>query len=203
MRFLLALIGLAALLAGGWYFFGDRIPRPWQRKEPVAVSPEAARSAEEKLERLREGGETVRLSDVEFTSYVRYRYQDAFNGQVYDPAVDFEGERVTVTGRFPTDRLPDTRQTRALREFLPDTADVKVSGGLRTLGSGRAALRVDAASFARVPVPADVYPDVLKSAGRRDEPGLAPNEYAIPLPPGVGSARVERGELVLSPPAGR
>ncbi|HEX8692170.1 MAG TPA: hypothetical protein VF746_07115 [Longimicrobium sp.] len=202
MRFLLALIGLAALLAGGWYF-REHIPGPWRKKEPVAVSPEAARSAEEKLERLRSDGETVRLSDVEFTSYVRYRYQDAFSGQVSDPAVDFEGDRVTVTGRFPTDRLPDTRQTRAIREFLPDTADVKVSGGLRTLGPGRAALRVDNASFARVPVPADVYPDVLKSAGRRDEPGLAPNEYAVPLPPGVGSARVERGELVLSPPAGR
>lgn len=198
MRFLLGLIGLALLAVGAWTF-RDRIPGPWQKKEPVEVSQEAAASADEKLARLRDGGETVRLTDVEFTSYLRYRFDQQFAGQLEAPAVDFEGEQVTLTGRFPTDRLPDSRQVRALQEFLPDTADVRVAGGVRTLGPGRVALRVDNASFARVPVPAEVIPEALGRVGRRDEPGLGPNEYAFPLPPGVGSARVEAGELVLAP----
>ena len=193
MRILLALIGLAALLAGAWYF------RPWEKDQPpMQVSPEAAAQAEAKLERLRSDGGTVRLTDVEFTSYVRYRFREQIAGQLDSATVDFEGEKVTVSGRFPTDRLPDTREVRNLREFLPDTADVKVSGGLRPLEPGRAALRLENVSFARVPVPAEVYPDVLKRSGRSDEPGLAPNEYAVRLPPGVKSARVEAGELVLS-----
>ena len=198
MRFLLGLIGLGLLAAGAWYF-RDQIPGPWQEKEPVEVSPEAAASADEKLARLRGGGDTIRLTDVEFTSYLRYRFQEQLAGQLEAPTVDFEGEQVTLSGRFPTDRIPDSRQTRALQEFLPDTADVRVAGGVRTLSPGRVALRVDNASFARVPVPAEVIPEALGRVGRRDEPGLGPNEYAFSLPPGVGSARVEAGQLVLAP----
>ena len=198
MRFLLGLIGLVALAAGAWYF-RDQIPGPWQKDAPVEVSPAAAAAAEEKLDQLRAGGDTVRLSGVELTSYLRYRFQEQLAGQLEAPAVDFEGEEVILTGRFPTDRLPDSRQVRALQEFLPDTADVRVAGGMRTLSPGRVALRVDNASFARVPVPADVIPEALGRVGRRDEPGLAPNEYAFPLRPGVGSARVEAGQLVLAP----
>jgi hypothetical protein len=198
MRFLLGLIGLGLLAAGAWTF-RDRIPGPWQEKEPVEVSPAAAASADEKLARLRSGGDTIRLSDVEFTSYLRYRFQEQLAGQLEAPTVDFEGEQVTLSGRFPTDRLPDSRQVRALQEFHPDTADVHVAGGVRTLSPGRVALRVDNASFARVPVPAEVIPEALGRVGRRDEPGLGPNEYAFSLPPGVGSARVEAGQLVLAP----
>lgn len=198
MRILLVLIGLAALLGGAWYF-RDRIPGLAKEPEVVAVSPAAADQAEEKLERLRSSGDTVHLNEVEFTSYLRYRAPGQLAEQLESTTVDFEGESVTVSGRLPTDRLPDSRQVRAIRAYLPDTADVRVNGGLRTLSPGRAALRVDGVSFAKVPVPSDVYADALKSLGRRDEPGLAPNEYPFPLPPGVGSARVEGGMLVLAP----
>jgi hypothetical protein len=198
MRILLALIGLAALLGGAWYF-RDRIPGLAKEPEVVAVSPAAADQAEEKLERLRSSGDTVHLNEVEFTSYLRYRAPLQIAEQVESVQVDFEGEKVTVSGRLPTDRLPDSRQVRAIRAYLPDTADVRVDGGLRALSPGRAALQVDGVSFAKVPVPAEVYADALKSLGRRDEPGLAPNEYPFPLPPGVGSARVEGGMLVLAP----
>jgi hypothetical protein len=199
MRILLVLIAVAALAAGAW-LFRDLIPG-LGRSEPevTAVSPEAAEQAEKKLERLRSTGDTIHLNEVEFTSYLRYRAPLQIAEQLESAAVDFEGEKLTVSGKLPADRLPDTRQVRAIRNFIPDTADVSVNGGLRTLAPGRAALRVDGVSFARVPVPADVYADALKSLGRRDEPGLGPNEYAFPLPPGVGSARVEAGQLVLSP----
>src|ERR1700741_4402707 len=128
MRFLLGLIGLA-LLAVGAGPFRARIPGPWQQKEPVEVSQAAAASADEKLARLRDGGETVRLSDVEFTSYLRYRFDQQLAGQLEAPTIDFEGEQVTLSGRFPTDRLPDSREVRAVKEFLPDTAEVSVAGG--------------------------------------------------------------------------
>lgn len=202
MRILLALIVVAALLGGAW-MFRDRIPGlGGGEPEVVAVSPEAADQAEEKLERLRSSGDTVHLTEVEFTSYLRYRAPLQIADQVESVQVDFEGEKVTVSGRLPTDRLPDSRQVRAIRAYLPDTADVRVDGGLRTLSPGRAALQVDGVSFAKVPVPSEVYADALKSLGRRDEPGLGANEYAFPLPPGVGSARVEAGRLVLAPAGG-
>jgi hypothetical protein len=198
MRTLLVLIAVAALAAGAW-LFRDMIPGLAREREAVVVSPEAAEQAEKKLERMRASGDTIHLNGVEFTSYLRYRAPLQIADQLESAQVDFAGEGVTFSGRLPKDRLPDTRQVRAIGSFLPDTADVEVKGALRTLSPGRAALRVDGVSFAKLPVPADVYADALKSLGRRDEPGLGANEYAFPLPPGVGSARVEAGQLVLVP----
>jgi hypothetical protein len=200
MRNLLALVGLIAILFAGWKF-RDRIPGPWQHRqaEVTEVSQAAAESAEAKLARMRSSRDTVHLSSVEFTSYLRYRFHDQLANQLDAPSVQFTGDTLTLKGRFPTDRLPDTRDLRAVRDFLPDTADVRLRGQLRTLGPGRAALRIENVSFARVPVPHDVYPDALKRLGRRDEPGLGADEYPFRLPPGVGSARVEGGELVLAP----
>lgn len=201
MRNLLALIGLAALLFVG-YKYRDRIPGPWHHNDVVAmeVSPEAAQSADRKLARMRSSGDTVHLSSVEFTSYLRYRFKDQFTDQLEAPTVQFAGDTLTLNGRFPTDRLPDTRDVSALRDFLPDTADVKVRGQLRTLGPGRGAIRVENVSVAKVPVPRDVYINALKRVGGGGaEPGLGRDEYPFRLPPGVGSARVEGGELVLGP----
>ncbi len=201
MRNLLALIGLIAILVVG-YTYRDRIPGPWRHHEDTEMteaSPAAAEAAEAKLARMRESGDTVHLSSVEFTSYLRYRFREQLANQLDAPTVQFAGDTLTLKGRFPTDRLPDTRELRAVRDFLPDTADVRLRGQLRTLGPGRAALRIDNVSFAKVPVPRDVYPDALKRLGRADEPGLGTDEYPFRLPPGVASARVEGGELVLAP----
>ena len=200
MRNLLALIGLGALLFVG-FKFRDRIPGPWQKKDAVAmqVSPEAAQSAEEKLARMRSSGDTVHLNSVEFTSYLRYRFKDQFTDQLDAPTVQFNGDTLTLNGRFPTERLPDSRETRTLREFLPDTADVRVRGHLRSLSEGRGAIRIDNVSVAKVPVPRDVYINALQRAGVPSEPGIGRDEYPFRLPPGVGSARVEGGELILAP----
>jgi hypothetical protein len=199
MRNLLALIGLGTLLFLG-YKFRDRIPGPWNHAtETMQVSEQAAQSAEEKLARMRSSRDTVHLSSVEFTSYLRYRFQDQFTDQLDAPTVQFTGDTLTLNGRLPTDRLPDTRDVRAIRDFLPDTADVRVRGQLRALGPGRAAIRIDNVSVAKVPVPRDVYINAIKRAGVANDPSAGPGEYPFRLPPGVGSARVEGGELVLGP----
>lgn len=198
-RIAAVLVLVVAVLAGAWLLRGW-IPGPWQRApEALTVSPAAAAQAEAKLDRLRQRGDSVHLSSVEFTSFLRYRWRDPLSRRITAPEVRFRGDTIAVTGRVPTASLPDTRDVRSVRDFLPDTADVEVSGRLRPLPGGRAALRIDALSFARVPVPDDLYPSALDRLGRRSEPGLAPNEYAVRLPPGVGAAAVERGELVLWP----
>jgi hypothetical protein len=200
LRNLLALIGLAALLFAGWTY-RDKIPWRWKQNAaaPTEVSAAAAESAERKLERMRTSGDTVHLNSAEFTSYLRYRFHDQLASQLDSPTVAFSGDTLMLQGRLATSRLPDTRELRAVRDFLPDTAEVRLRGNLRTLGPGRAALRIGSVSFAKVPVPRDVYPDALKRLGRADEPGLAADEYPFRLPPGVSSARVEAGELVLAP----
>ena len=200
LRNLLALVGVAALLVAGW-MYRDKIPWRWNQKGTASteVSEAAAASAEKKLERMRSSGDTIHLNGAEFTSYLRYRFHDQLASQLDAPTVAFTGDTLMLQGRLPTDRLPDTRELRGVREFLPDTAEVRLRGNLRTLGPGRAALRIGSVSVARVPVPHDVFPDALKRLGRADEPGLGADEYPFRLPPGVSSARVEGGELVLAP----
>lgn len=202
----MVLLVLLAVLAGGAWMFRGLIPGPWQRETVVTeVSEEGAVAAEAKLQRLREDGDTVRLSGAEFTSYVRYRMADRFaTGDVELPTITFEGETVKVAGRLPKDRIPEAqlRQLGAGADFVPDTADVGVDGSLRMLAPGRGALKVTSASFARIPIPRDRYLPILDRVGGMDEPGLARDEVAFQLPPGVGAARVENGMLVLAP-AGR
>src|ERR1700741_1640999 len=178
MRNLLALIGVIAIGFGVWTY-RDKIPWRWQQKEAAVteVSPAAAESAERKLERMRTSGDTVHLPGPEFTSYLRYKFRDQLASQLDAPRVAFTGDTLTLPVRVATDQLPDTRELRAVREFLPDTSEVKLRGNLRTLSPGRAALRIDHVSFAKVPVPSTIYPDALKRLGRADEPGLAAAEY--------------------------
>jgi hypothetical protein len=190
------------LLAGGAWYFRGAIPGPWSRTPvPAGISEEAAVSADDKLERMREHGAVVRLSGVEFTSWLRYRMASRVALDLEAPLVSFDGETVRVDGRLPKERIPRREVPRGLGRFLPDTVDVSVSGGLRTIAPGRAALRIERASFAGMPLGRETYLPLLDRVDTGD-PGLREDELAFQLPPGVGAARVEDGELVLSPPGG-
>lgn len=198
----LVLLVLLAVLAGGAWMFRGFIPGLWQERVVTEVSEEAAQSAERKLQRLRTSGDTVRLSGAEFTSYIRFRMAERFStGDVELPMVTFNGETVQVVGRLPRDRIPerDLRRLGPGADFIPDTADVGVNGRLRMLAPGRAALRVEAASFQKFPIPRERYLPILDRIGGMDEPGLARDEVAFQLPRGVGDAHVEDGMLVLAP----
>ena len=197
---MLGVIGILAVLALAVWVFRDRIPGLGRQQSEAAkhVSPEAAKQAQEKLVRMRESGDTVHLSDVEFTSLLRYDLA-GLTGPLREPSVDFVDNTLKLSGRIPTSLLPKSPELEQARRFLPDTADVTVSGSLRTLRPGHAALSVQDVSFARFPVPASYYPQALQGLGRRDEPGAQPNEFPFTLPPGVASAQVEGGEMILTP----
>ncbi|HYW11377.1 MAG TPA: hypothetical protein VE871_05450 [Longimicrobium sp.] len=203
----LVLLVVLLVIGGGLWFFRSLIPGPWQRPDPVIteVSEAGAVAADAKLKRLREDGETVRMNGAEFTSYMRYRMAPRFSADIELPTVAFTGDQVQVAGRLPKDRIPPAqlRQLGSAASFIPDTATVVVGGGLRMLAPGRAALKVTSVSAERFPIPRDRYLPVLDRVGGMDEPGLERDEVAFQLPPGVGSARVENGELVLAPAEGR
>ena len=192
---LLAMVALAAL--GVWYF-RDRIPGLGGKPVATEVSREAAAQAQEKLARMREKGDTVHLTAVEFTSLLRYDLA-GLTGPLRDPSVDFVDNTLKLSGKVPKDLLPSSRELNQVRGFLPDTAEVTVSGSLRTVRPGHSALDVQGVSVAGFPVPSSYYPMALERLGRRNEPGTQPNEFPFTLPPGVASAEVREGELVLSP----
>lgn len=198
-KVLLGILGLVVVaVLAGWLFRGPLL-RLWGAEEVLAtsVSPEAADLAERKLERLRTKGETVRLSDVELTSLLRYRMRDRIPGDLASPAVVFEGDTLRLHGRVPSDRLPD--MPPQVQAFLPDTADVEILGHLRTVQPGQAAIEIRRITVAGLPVPDRLYRRALERLGRTDQPGLGPTDLPFRLPEGVGSARLEGGLLVLSP----
>jgi hypothetical protein len=195
---LTALLAVIVLVGGAW-LFRDHIPGLGVGRTHVEVSPEAAAAAEEKLRRLQEDDVTARLTDVELTSYLRYRTGDVLAGVFHEPMVTFDDEQMRVAGRFPTENLPEAPELDRVRGLLPDTADIVVSGRLRTLPDGRAVFRVESASFARIPIPREMYERIFERMGRGDEPGLTADEFPFPLPNEVGAAAVEDGVLVLTP----
>lgn len=191
---LVAVLLLALAAAGGILY--------WRAMaDPVAteVSPEAAALAEEKLRALREDQEPVELSSVELSSLLRYRAPAWVAGAVGEPSVALSGDTLVLTGKVATERLPSHPDLDALRPMLPDSASVELTGTLRSRGAGEAELEVVEVELAGLPVPARYYPQVLERAGRRAQPGLGPNALAIRLPPGVGTARVQGGVLLLTP----
>jgi hypothetical protein len=202
-RSLGALLGLVVVLAiaagAAWLFREDLMRRFARQPEPVQVSEAAAAMAEAKLERLRDHGEPAQLSGVEISSLIRYRLSGWVPAQLRDPSVALSGDTVRLGGRVPTAELPEVPELDRVRSFLPDTAQVAVTGRLTTLGTGRAAFDVAEVAVSGVPLPARFYPDVLERLGRRNEPGLAPTAVPFALPEGVGSARVENGYLLLAP----
>lgn len=189
------------LLAGAAWLLRDDVARLLGGGEPVAaISPETAALAAAKLERLSERGETARLSGDELTSLIRFRMRDRVPQSLREPMVTLRGDTLRLSGTLPTDQLPPVRELERVRAFLPDTAQVEVAGRLEPLNGGRAAFDIARVSVSGVPIPAHFYPTALERLGRRPEPDLAPTAVPIRLPAGVGEARVEGGELVLSPP---
>ncbi len=196
------LLILLLLVAGvGVWLFWDDLGRLMGAGVPPAaeVSPELAAKAEAKLQRLRTQGDTVRLSTIEVASLARYRYAGWIPGDLQNPSLAMAGDTLLVAGAVPTDRLPELPDLERVRIFLPDTAQVEIAGHLRPIQPGRAAYEVTQISVARVPVPARLYPDLLRRIGQGDQAGLPPNAIMFGLPEGVGSAWVEGGFLVLAP----
>ncbi len=194
------LLAVVALLALGVWFFRDRIPGLGGGGSVAAtkVSPEAAAQAQEKLARMRRDRDTVHLTDVEFTSLLRYDLA-GLTGPLQQPSVDFVDNTLKLTGSVPKDLLPNSPELAQARRFLPDTVEVMVSGSLRPLRAGRGALNVQDVAVARFPVPASYYPLALERLGRRPEAGAEPNEFPFTLPPGIASAEVVGGALILTP----
>jgi hypothetical protein len=190
-----ALVVLVALLAVG-YLFRDRLLGGTH--EPTEASPEVAAAAEAKLQQLRAGGDSVRLSGVEITSLLRYRAPAAALEMVHDPAVEIAGDTIRLTGRVPTDRLPSNADLEKIRLLLPDTANLVVRGTLQSRAPGEAALQLQGVEFAGVPIPPRYYPVILERLGRREEPGLDPRSVGFRLPPSVAGARLSDGYLVLT-----
>ena len=193
------LMAVTLLAMGAWFLRGPIAGLLGMGGEPVEVSPEAAALAEEKIQRLRDDGEPARLSEVELSSLLRYRSPVWLSERVHDPSVAMAGDTFRVSGKIATGELPSHPDLDRVRILLPDSSEVDVVGQVAGLPSGRVALEIQRVEFAGIPIPERYYPDVLQRFGRQDEPGLDPNALAIPLPQGVGGARVEGGYLILTP----
>lgn len=189
------LLVVLALLAVGWWL-SDRVDR---ERIPVEVSVEAADEAERKIERVRSEGEEVQLSGVELSSLFRYRAPVWAVGGVDDADVEMHGDTLVLSGRVATDRLPSHPDLDRIRGLLPESSRVEITGQVRPLRDGSAALNIAQVEFAGIPIPSRYYPEVLDRIGRQPEPGLEPTALALRLPEGVSAARVEGGRLILTP----
>ena len=203
LRRILSLIILLIVVAIVW-LNRDKIKAKLDHirgKDKVVIetaSPKMAEQADRKLLDLKSGKTNrVALGEIELQSLVQYKYRALLPSFVDSPTVILKNDEIEVQARVPVDRLPDVSELGPAQSFLPDTAEVGVSGKLLPLKSGRVALAVDAVKAARIPLPHRLVAGALRKLGRKDEPGLPNDAMAIPLPPGVSSAYVRNDSLIF------
>jgi hypothetical protein len=203
LRGAFTLVLLAIIVVVLW-FQRDRLIVIWHdvqgtRRETVAVaSPELARTAQARLQRLANGDTTsVALTSAELESLVRYEYADLLPSFVDSARASVDDNQLHLSARIPTDRIPLVERAGEMAQLLPDTADIRISGQLIPLSGDRIGFAVDGVHAERVPLPKTLVPGILKSLGRRNEPGLPPEAIALPLPPGVRAAYVRGDSLIL------
>ena len=167
--------------------------------DAIEVSPAAAAAAEVKLTALRTDRTEARLTGHELTSLFRYRPEIWSMGAVLQPQVHMVGDTISVAGKVSTVDLPSDAEIDAIRMLLPDTADVAVSGKVHAGEPGNIVLEIFSMEVAGMPVPRRYYPTILARLGNGDAPPENSATVTIPLPSAVSSARVESGQLVLTP----
>lgn len=201
-----SLIGLflIAVLAVVLFLNRDKISGAWsdlrggKEQTTLGPSPELAEIANEKLLQLKSGeAQTVALSENELQSLLQYKYRQLLPAFVDSPRVELDKGKLMVLARVPVERLPQLNELGEAASFLPDTAEVGVTGQLLPLREGRVALAVDQVRAARIPLPKRLVAGALKKLGRKDEAGLPQDALALPLPPGAGNAYVRGDSLVF------
>jgi hypothetical protein len=167
------------------------------------ASPELADSADRKLAALANGErEVVALSGAELQSLLEFRYTQVLPAFVDSPSIEIRRGRIRVGGRVPVENLPSVRGIGEAAAFLPDTAELAVTGQFLPLGDGRVALGIDDVSSGRIPLPRRLLPGLLRQLGREDEPGLPSDALPLPLPPGARDAYL-RGDSLYRRGVGR
>ncbi|CAN5599383.1 hypothetical protein BH23GEM10_BH23GEM10_13590 [soil metagenome] len=202
MKKVVVLVVLLALLSGAW-LFRDRLRTMLPGAGAGANSGEQptlalADAAGEKLDGLRTGEQSrTALSAIELESLLLFHYRGVLPAFMDSTQIEMVRDQLRLRARVPVDKLPRVDGLAEAAAFLPDTAELTVTGRLLPLEGGRVAFAVDQVSAARFPLPSRLVPGALSRLGRVDEPGLPPDAMALPLPSGVTSAYIRRDSLVL------
>src|SRR5687768_14267872 len=154
--FLLVLALIGGLLASALGFW------PGGREAPDDVSPEAAVSAEAKLQSL-ENGEQVSLTSAELTSLFTYRPEVWTIRPIHSPVVEMAGDSVRLKGRVPKNEIPAEIELGPLRALLPDTTRVDVAGTVHSGTEQSIVLQVGTVEVEGMPVPSRFYSQLLTS----------------------------------------
>lgn len=175
----LALIGgLLASALGFW---------PADAGTSDEISPQAAASAEAKLESVM-NGEEVALTASELTSLFTYRPDVWTIDPILSPIVEMSSDTVRLKGGVPKSAIPSQIELGPLRALLPDTTQVNVAGTVRSRDEQSIILEVATVEVEGMPVPSRFYGQLLQA-----------DALTLPLPAGISAARVEGGELILTP----
>lgn len=203
---LLLILVLAAY--GGWRWGPAVFPRveEWlgvsSGESPAATepTPELADSALTRIQSLQEPEEPteVALTGPEVTSVLRYSVPGLIPDGIRGLEVELKEERVRLMARVALSSFPDLPDLGPVLGILPDTVEVRLEATLLPFGGRQAALLVQDLEASRIPLPRRLIPEILRSLGREDRPGLPPEALLVPLPAGVTSAYIRTDSLILS-----
>jgi hypothetical protein len=195
---------ILVLVAGAAILVWDnrqQVREAWDRSRdrPLEVSPELAAQADDKLATLAgdDGERRVALTGPELQSLIEYRWGGLLPQDVGSPRVGLGQGRITLQANVATARFGGVGELREIVALLPDTTSLRAVGSFVPMADGHVAFEVHELAAASIPLPARLIPTILSRFPRGDEPGLAPNAVAIPLPPGISTVYVSGDSLVF------
>lgn len=194
---------LAVLVVVAWRFGPDLVERVGQelgRTDPAALasSPEMADAALARYVELTEGTRPeVTFSDAEVESILRHRLPNGLPAGVHDPRVEFHGGEARLSLQVDRSLLPSISELEGVLSFLPDTVSLELRGPLVTTDGREAALILRRIDVSGIPVPGRFHGRIAEAIQLERSPGLPSEAISFPLPPGIGSMRLQDGELFL------
>jgi len=170
----------------------------WDRA-PAEPSPELADRALARFAELADGRrDQVRFSPEEVESVLRYPMAGFLPPGVTSPTIAMDEGEGTVGLRVALDRLPNLPELNGLMEILPDTVQVRFAGLLLTLEGGETVFLVRRIEAAAVPIPRRLHPRIVEALALGAREDLPPASFAVPLPPEVRTAYIQRNGLILT-----
>lgn len=199
----LALLALALVAAGVWYFF----QRPGRTTETVSTSPvweplttegaERARRSVQALSRP-QGPVFANLRGADLASYVF----DELSKQLPPSAQNLEaaviGDRLHVRALVDLNDFGGAGALGPLAAMLGDREPVEFGGTLELVRPGLAQYRVKVLRLRELWVPARMIPRLTQRVARGTRPpGLAADGLPLEIPTSIADVRIGEGRVTL------
>jgi hypothetical protein len=204
LRGLIRLIILLIIAAAGYYWYthrtGNATPSVGAATATwTTVTPADAERGRQIVATLKSGSGRVfaNLTPAQAVAYLIQASAKQLPETAQDIQATIVGDTLMVRAVLPLRSLGAGKVLGPLASLLGTSDSVQLSGTADVVRSGLAQFRVTDFMIHDLSIPHAVIPKLIAQLRHSAPAGLAPNGFAIPLPPYVADIRIANGKVTL------